>query len=332
MENPLGYRHKVIATFQKQKNRIVAGQYEPKTHKVVVNKENMAIEHPKAQTIIQTLVTLIKSFKYDVFDEKSGYGLFRHVLLRFSYASNEVLVVLVVSELNFAGKKNFARALVKKHPEISSIVLSANKRKTSVVLGDKFETLYGPGFILDKINDISFKLSPTSFYQVNPQMTQLLYSRAIACADLKPTDMVIDAYCGIGTIGLLASRFSGRVIGIELNKQAVLDAWDNAKFNRIQNIKFVHGDATQELSLMVTSNKRADVVFMDPTRDGSTKEFCDSVVKLAPAKIVYISCNPVTCVRDLAHFEKYYTVDRLILVDQFPLTKHVECIALLTRK
>ena len=242
------------------------------------------------------------------------------------------MVVLVLVSPILPSKNNFVKALRKKFPEISTVVINVNDRKTSMVLGERNITVYGKGFIEDELCGCTFRISPTSFYQVNPQQTEKLYRKAISCAKLTGKETVIDAYCGTGTIGLIASSRAKHVIGVELNRDAIKDAISNAKRNHIHNVTFYNEDAGQFMVEMAEKGEHADVVIMDPPRTGSDEAFLSSVVRLAPNKVVYVSCGPETLVRDLKYLTKHgYRMKECTPFDLFPFTKHVETVCLLSK-
>lgn len=327
MENPYYYRNKVHAVFDRdRKGNIISGIYEEGTHRVVP-VENCLIEDEKSQEIIRTIRGMLKSFKIRTYDEDTGYGLLRHVLIRRGFSTGEIMVVLVTGSPIFPSKNNFVKALRKSHPEITTVVLNVNDRQTSMVLGDREKPIFGPGFIKDRLCGCMFRISPKSFYQVNPVQTEILYQTAIDYAGLTGKETVIDAYCGIGTIGLIAAKKAGKVIGVELNKDAVKDARINAKENKITNAAFYQGDAGRFMVEMAAKGEKADVVFMDPPRAGSDERFLSSVVKLSPKKVIYISCNPETLARDLKYLTKHhYKVEKIQPVDMFPFCDHVETV------
>lgn len=333
MENPFYYRNKVHAVFDRdKKGNIICGTYEAGTHRVVPVEECM-IEDKTSQEIIRAIRDMLKSFRIKTYDEDTGYGLLRHVLVRRGFSTDEIMVVLVVASPIFPSKNNFVKALRKKFPQISTVVLNVNDKKTSMVLGERDIVLYGKGFIRDRLCGCTFRISPQSFYQVNPVQTELLYKTAIEYAGLGRKERVIDAYCGIGTIGLVAAGKAKEVIGIELNKNAVRDAIVNARENKITNARFYQGDAGEFMENMAENGEHADVVFMDPPRTGSDKKFMSSVIKLNPSRIVYISCGPETLARDLEYLTKHgYDVRKIQPVDMFSFTDHCENICLLTKK
>lgn len=333
MDDPFYYRNKVHAVFDRdKKGNIICGTYEAKTHKVVPIEECM-IEDKISQEIIRTIRDMLKSFRIKTYDEDTGYGLLRHVLVRRGFSTDEIMVVLVIGSPIFPSKNNFVKALRKKYPQITTVVLNVNAKKTSMVLGERDIVIYGKGYIRDTLCGCTFRISPQSFYQVNPVQTEILYKTAIEYAGLGRKETVIDAYCGIGTIGLVAAKRAKNVIGVELNPDAVRDARINAKENKITNARFYQGDAGEFMENMAENGERADVVFMDPPRTGSDKKFMSSVIKLNPSRIVYISCGPETLARDLEYLTKHgYDVRKIQPVDMFSFTDHCENICLLTKK
>ena len=341
MDEPLHYRNKVHAVFTTdRKGNVISGVYEEGTHRVVA-VDNCLIENEKADEIIATIRKLIPSFKLKVYDEDRRTGLFRHVLIRTAHSTGQIMVVLVLSSTMFPSKNNFVKALLKEHPEITTIVMNINDRRTSMVLGDREQTLYGKGYIEDVLCGNTFRISPKSFYQINSVQTEILYNKAIEFAGLTGNETVIDAYCGIGTIGITAASYmvgqaggkGGNVIGVELNTDAVKDAIANAKRNNMDNIRFYCDDAGKFMTRMAANGQHADVVFMDPPRSGSDETFLNCVARLAPKKIVYISCGPDTLARDLGVLKKKgYRVEKMVGVDLFPMTEHVETVVLLSHK
>ena len=332
MENPYYYRNKVHAVYKHLRSgEIVAGTYQEGTHRVVP-VENCQIEDQEAGRVIQTIRRLLKSFRIKVYNEDTGYGLFRHVLIRTGRKTGQMLVVLVAASPIFPSKNNFVKALKKEHPAITSVVLNVNDRNTSMVLGDRNITLSGKGFIEDELCGLRFRISPASFYQVNPVQTEILYGKAMELARLTGKERVIDAYCGIGTIGLIAAKSAGQVTGVELNRDAVRDAVENCRRNGIKNARFLAGDAGEFLTAMAASGEKADVVFMDPPRSGSSRTFLDSLKILAPERIIYISCGPETLARDLKVLAGSYRVGKIQPVDMFPFTGHTEVVVQLLRK
>ncbi|MDD7378717.1 MAG: 23S rRNA (uracil(1939)-C(5))-methyltransferase RlmD, partial [Lachnospiraceae bacterium] len=333
MENPFHYRNKVHAVFDRMRNgQVISGVYQEGTHRVI-NVDECQIEDQKADAIIRDIRGLLRSFKIKTYDEDTGYGLLRHVLIRRGFVSGEIMVVLVLGSPILPSKNNFVKALRKLHPEITTIVLNVNDKKTSMVLGEKETVLYGKGYIEDTLCGLTFRISPKSFYQVNPVQTEILYGKAMEYAGLTGKERVIDAYCGIGTIGMIAAKQAKEVIGVELNKDAVRDAIRNAKRNGMKNITFYQKDAGEFMVQMAAQGEHADVVLMDPPRAGSDEAFLSSVIKLSPERIVYVSCNPVTLARDLKYLTKHgYQAQVCQSVDMFPWTGHVESVVLLSQQ
>ena len=330
MENPTHYRNKVHAVFgEDRKHNVISGIYEEKSHRIVP-VDSCLIENQKADEIIVSIRGLLKSFKIRPYNEDTGYGLLRHVLIRTGYVTGQIMVVLVIASPIMPSKNNFVKALLKLHPEITTVVVNVNDRKTSMILGDKEQVIYGKGYIEDELCGKVFRISPKSFYQVNPVQTEKLYAKAIEFAGLTGDEVVLDAYCGTGTIGMIASDHAKEVIGVELNKDAVKDSVSNAKNNEISNIRFYQNDAGKFLVGMAEQGVKLDVLLMDPPRSGSDEAFLSSVIKLHPKKVVYISCGPDTLARDLKVLVKGgYEVVRTVAVDMFPFTDHVESVTLL---
>lgn len=331
MSEPYHYRHKVQAAFGKINSNIVSEVYQSSTHRIV-KVDNCLIENKQADRIIVTIRHLLKEFKLGVFNEKTLKGFLRHVLVRVGYYTNEIMVVMVTGTKEFPKKRDFIKRLLEIHPEITTVVQSVNNKFTTLVLGKEFITLYGRGYIYDNLCGCTFKISPASFYQINPQQTEVLYNTAVDFMGLGGNETVIDAYCGTGTIGLIASKNAKRVIGVELNSDAVRDAKTNARLNNADNITFFNADAGRFMVDMAAGGEKADVVIMDPPRAGSDRNFIKSVLTLSPKKVVYVSCNPETLARDLRFFVSGgYKVRKAVPVDMFPHTKHVECVVLMTK-
>ena len=332
MENPFHYRNKVHAVFGHRKDgTVISGIYQQGTH-FIVPVDECLIEDKRADAIIRDIRDLLKSFKIKTYNEDTGYGLFRHVLVRTGHHSGQVMVVLVLGSPILPSKNNFVKALRKLHPEITTIILNVNNQKTSMILGEKETVLYGKGYIEDELCGHIFRISSKSFYQVNTVQTEKLYTKAIELAGLTGKERVIDAYCGIGTIGLIASDKAKEVISVELNPDAVKDAIVNAKRNGIKNVRFYQNDAGVFMRQMADEGESADVVFMDPPRSGSDEKFLSSVVTLNPKRVVYVSCDPTTLARDLKYLTKHgYSAVTVVPVDMFPATEHVETVVLLSK-
>ncbi len=332
MEPPYHYRNKIQMPVRLSKNgKIVSGFYQENTHDIVP-VEHCSIENKMADQILTTIKQLMKKYRILPYDEDRRIGVIRHVLIRNSYYFNEVMVVLVTNCDTFPGRNNFVKDLKSLEPKITTIVQNINSRDTNVILGEKERILFGPGFIKDQLCGLTFKISPKSFYQVNPTQTEVLYQTAISLADIKKSDLVLDAYCGIGTIGLIAAKKVKKVIGVEIVKSAVIDAKNNAKENGINNISFFEGDAGEFIIKKHQEGIHFDVVIMDPPRKGSDKQFLGTLLNAQPKKIVYISCEPSTLARDLKILSSNYEIKKAIPVDMFSQTFHVETIVLLCLK
>ena len=332
MDNPYNYRNKIQVPFGYDKRgRIVYGFYRENSHEIIPI-DSCEIEDLRSRNILKSIKELMPKYNLKPYDEDRLSGDLRHVLIRTSYYKKEVMVVLVMTNELFPGRNNFVKDLVKRCPEITTIVLNVNKRKTDVILGEKEVILYGSGFIIDKLCDLSFRISPKSFYQINPTQCEKLYHLAIENAKITNTDTVLDAYCGIGTIGLVASKSAKKVFGVEIVKEAIIDAKNNAKANKINNVEFVCDDASKYMLDLASKKQHIDVVLMDPPRKGSDNIFLNSLMTLAPSRVVYVSCNPSTLARDLEILNKDYEILNVQPVDMFPFTAHVETVALLRRK
>lgn len=333
MENPWYYRNKVISTFGYDRgNRVVSGIYSESSHRLVP-VDVCLIEDEVADKVIATIRKLVSEFKIRIFDEDKGRGFLRHVVIRSGHYSGEVMVTLVVSSFEVPSKNNFVKALVKKHPEVECVVLNLNKRRSSVVLGHEERVIYGKGFIEDTLCGLRFGISSKSFYQINSVQTEILYNKVIEFAGLTGEELVLDAYCGVGTIGMVVSSRAKKVIGIEINADAVKDARINARRNDISNISFVCADASDYMVGLAKEGVGVDVVLMDPPRDGSDERFLDSLLKLKPERVVYVSCGPYALARDLEFLTRHgqYRVEQMVGVDLFPHTYHVETVVLITR-
>ena len=332
MEEPTHYRNKVCAAFALDaKKRVVSGVYQSGSHRVVP-VDDCLIEDRTADRIITDIRGMLRAFRIPVFDERSGRGFLRHVLVRRGFRSGQTLVVPVAATPVFPAQKPFVKKLLELHPEITSVVLSINDRFTPVVLGEREKVLFGSGTIEDTLCGRRFRISPRSFYQVNPVQTEVLYGRAVEYAALTGRETVLDAYCGVGTIGIAAAAGAGQVVGVELNRGAVADAIANARLNGLKNCWFTAGDAGEYLQGMAREGLRPDVVFLDPPRAGSDERFLRALLKAAPERVVYISCSPDTLARDLAFLTAGgYRTEKIQPVDMFPFTEHVETVVKLTR-
>ena len=331
MAEPYRYRNKATRAFSFRSGRLVSGIYQSASKKVVEACDCL-LEDENSCKIAETVKRLCIDFKIKSYDLHSGRGFFRQVLIRNGGNSGEIMAVLVTAQGEFPKKADFTKALLKKHPEINTIVWNINPTETPLLLGSKSETLYGDGYITDSLCGLNFRISPRSFYQVNTQQTEVLYRKVWEFAALTRKETVIDAYCGTGTIGLTLARDAKKLIGVELNGDAVVDATENARLNGIKNASFIEDDAGAYMRKLAESGEKVDVVITDPPRAGCSKQFIDSLIALSPKRVVYVSCNPETLSRDLFALRKGgYKVKKIQPVDMFPHTEHVETVVSLTR-
>ena len=330
MAEPFHYRNKAIASFAMQRGKLVCGLYAEGTHTVLPGSDCLLQEEILNQTL-SAVLDAARACRWTAYDEDRGTGLLRHVVLR-SSGNDKVLVTLVTPGAELPGSKNFCAALRKKAPWVVSIVQNVNPTRSSAVLGNREKTLYGAGFVLDTLCGLQFAISSRSFYQVNRAQTEVLYKKALELAKLTGRETVVDAYCGIGTIGLCAASHAKQVIGVERNPAAVKDAAANARRNKIANANFVCADATEWMMAAAGEGLRPDVVFLDPPRAGSTPECIAAVNKMKPRRVVYVSCDPETLARDVAAFTRLgWRAAKFCPVDLFPQTRHVETVVLLSK-
>ena len=342
MDEPFGYRNKAQFPFGTDKEgNPVTGFYAGRTHDIIANTE-CALGVPVNREILEIILDFMKKNKIPSYDEKNGKGLIRHALIRYGFTTREIMVCLVLNGRELPHAEELVSELAK-IPGMTSITISPNMRQTNVIMGDSFEVLWGSGYITDYIGGVKYRISPLSFYQVNPVQTENLYSLALEYADLKGNETVWDLYCGIGTISLFLAQKAEKVYGVEIIPQAIDDARENAKINGIENVEFFVGKAEEVLpswyqehaasgTASGSSGARADVVVVDPPRKGCDAALLDTIVEMAPERIVYVSCDPATLARDLKVLcEKGYELVRGRAVDMFPETVHVETVVLLSK-
>jgi len=330
MENPYNYRNKTIMTFKMSKTKkIVCGLYEDCTHNIITANNNI-LQCEIANKVAIEINKILTKHKISIYDEKTRTGVLRHLLIRYGFNSKELMIVFITNGEMFPGRANVINDLKKLNLGITTIVQNYNSRDTSIVLGDKERILYGPGYIYEYVNDYKFKISPKSFFQVNTEGMEKIYNLAIEKAKISKNDIVIDAYCGVGTISIFASKYAKHVYGVELNKDAINDANINKKINNINNVTFINDDATNFITKLAKNREHVDIVIMDPTREGSTKAFINAIKYLNAKKVIYVSCNPETLKRDLYQFvENDYIITSITGVDQFPRTLHSEVVCVL---
>lgn len=337
MKEPLYYRNKLQYPVGLDKNQnVVMGVYSSRTHNIIPTEECF-IQNKECQIIANDILKFIKENNISAYNEETLKGTLRHIVIRIGIKTNEVLVTLVLNDNNFKKEKELIETLCKKHKNIKTIVKNFNTKNTNVILGDKTEVIYGNGYIYDILGDYKFKISPLSFYQVNPIQTEILYNTAIKFAEVESKEnsnkIALDLYCGIGTIGIFASKYFKKVYGIEIVEQAIEDAKENAKINKIENTEFYAGDVEKVLPKIIEKEKiKPNVVFVDPPRKGLDNNTIKVLEKLKPEKIVYISCNPATLARDLASLNEDYEIKEIQPVDMFPFSKHCEVISVLKLK
>ena len=326
-DEPLHYRNKVHAAFgYDRQRRVISGVYQPGSH-AIVPVDDCLIEDETADRIVAAIRALLPKLKLPVYDERRGSGWLRHVLVRRGAKTGQTMVVLVAVSPVFKNQKAFLSELLGQFPEIVTVVLNVNDRFGPVVLSPKSKVLYGSGYIEDELCGLRFRISPSAFYQINAAQCEKLYAKAIEFAALDGTQTLLDAYCGVGTIGLCAAAKARQVVGVELNREAVRDAIANAKLNGVKNAWFTAGDAGEYMEGMLREGRRPDVVLMDPPRAGSDRRFLDSLIRCAPERVVYVSCGPDTLRRDLEILTRGgYRVEAVQPVDMFPFTEHVETV------
>jgi 23S rRNA (uracil1939-C5)-methyltransferase len=329
-EKPYNYRNKLqYPVGISDEGKAVMGVYAERTHKIIETRD-CKLQNQTSQKIANSIYEYIVENNIPVYNEKTLKGSIRHIIIRIGKKTNEVMVTLVTNTEKIDKEKELVNYLISNYPEIKTIAKNINSKNTNVILGDKTEIIYGDGFIYDYLGNKKFKISPMSFYQVNPVQTEKLYGKAVEYANLTGNETIFDLYCGIGTIGIFASDKAKKLYGIETIPQAIEDARENAKINNIDNTEFFVGDVEKILPALVENrNLTADVVFVDPPRKGCDKVALDTLLKVSPKRIVYISCNPATLARDLKVLEEKYTLSKLAICDMFSFTSHIECVSLL---
>ena len=337
MDKPVHYRNKAQFPVGYDKDgNLVAGFYAGRTHSIIPQTDCL-IQHECNKQIVETVLEFMKKYNVTAYDEKKNRGIVRHILTRVGKATGEVMVCLVINAKKLPHSEEFVE-MIKNcgiNLEIKSITVNINRENTNVILGEKVETLYGQSYIEDYIGDIKYRISPLSFYQVNPEQTKKLYQTALEFADIKEGEVVWDLYCGIGTISLFMAREASKVCGVEIVPQAIEDAKQNAKLNNITNAEFFVGAAEDVVPTQYEKSGgrlRADVVTLDPPRKGCDEKLLDTVVKMAPSRIVYVSCDPGTLARDVKVLtDKGYEVKRVRACDMFGGSFHVETVVLLSQ-
>ena len=333
MENPFHYRNKAQYPLGIDKEgKTVIGVFANRTHEVIP-MEKCLIQNPQSEEIAKYILKFIKENRISIYNEKTGKGLFRHIVTKVGVKTEQVMCIIVINGRNVPKEEKLKDELIARFPQIRSIVKNINTKNTNVILGQENIDIYGNGYIEDKLGEYTFKISPLSFYQVNPVQAEKLYNIGVEMAQISKNDIVFDLYCGIGTISLFMAKFAKMVYGIEIVKEAVVAAKENAKMNNVDNTEFYAGDVEIVLDDLI-NNKGiiADVVMFDPPRKGLDRNTVNNILRIKPKKIVYISCNPATLIRDLALFEEQYEMKKIVPVDMFPWTSHIETVTVLTLK
>lgn len=333
MDNPYFYRNKLQYPIGvDDNNNLVMGVYAQRSHKIIETNE-CRIQNKLCQNIAKDIFKFIKENNIKVYNEKTLTGSIRHIIVRIGIKTNEVLVTLVTNERKIEKEDLLVKYITEKYKEIKTIAKNINSKNTNVILGNKTEIIFGDGYIEDYIGKFKFKISPRSFYQVNPVQTEKLYSKAVEYAGLTGEETIFDLYCGIGTIGIFASDNVKKIYGIETIKEAIDDAKENAKINGVNNSEFFVGDVEKVLPEFIKErNITADVIFIDPPRKGCDNTALETILNIEPKKIVYVSCNPASLARDLKTLEEKYKIEKLAICDMFPFTHHIECITVIELK
>lgn len=330
MENPYNYRNKAqYPVGLNSEGQPEVGVFAQRTH-TIIPIQTCLIQTEISQKIAKTILNFVKEKNIQVYNEENQKGLLRHIVIKVGKYTNQVMCILVVNDSKFNQEQELVKLLCEKYPEIKTIVKNINNKNTNVILGKENINLYGNGYIEDKLGEYIFKISPMSFYQVNPVQAEILYTTAINQANLDRNDILFDLYCGIGTIGIFASKYVNKVYGIEIVPQAIEDAKENAKINDVKNIEFICGDVEVAFDELINKEKIVpSAIIVDPPRKGLDNKTVENIAKIKPAKLVYISCNPATMVRDLAKIEDIYNIKTIQPVDMFPWTNGVESITIL---
>ena len=333
MESPYFYRNKAQypVGFDKEGNPCF-GIFANRTHDII-QIDKCFIQNEKSQEIARYIFNLWVKNNLSIYNENTRKGLLRHIVIKNGLKTGQFMCVLVINGKNFLKENVIVNESINKFPMIETIVVNINTENTNVIMGKENRIIYGNGYIEDKLGDFRFKISPFSFYQVNPIQAEKLYNIAVESANITSKDIVFDLYCGIGTISLFMAKYAKKVYGIEIVEQAVKDAIENAKMNNIKNTEFIVGDVEKVLDNLIKTRKIIpDVVMVDPPRKGLDKTTIQNILNIKPRKLIYISCNPATLVRDLKELEQFYDIKTIKPIDMFPYTSHVECCVILSLK
>ena len=333
MEKPYNYRNKAqYPVGMNKEGQPVIGVFANRTHEIIPIKECL-IQNKKSQELAKFILNFIIENKISIYDEKTLKGLIRHIVTKIGIRTNEIMCIIVINGKTIPKEKELVSEIIERFPEVKTIVKNINMKNTNVIMGKENINLYGDGYIKDKLGEYIFKISPHSFYQVNPIQAEKLYNLAVESAKISKNDTVFDLYCGIGTISLFIAKYAEKVIGIEIVEEAVADAKENAKINGVENAEFIAGDVEVILDKLINADGIIpDIIMVDPPRKGLDNKSIENILKIAPKKVIYISCNPATLVRDLSKLEEKYEIDMIKPVDLFPFSKHCEVLTTLELK
>ena len=331
MDEPNHYRNKVQVPYRYHKNKTICGFYKKNTHEIV-SLDTCYIQSVLASDIVKFVRNLCNEYRIKGYDEETHEGIIRHVMIRENKDQSEVMVVIVTKEKNVSGLSELVEKLTKRYPNITSVIQNINSERSNVVLGDTNILLKGNPTIKDELLGTYFNIGPMSFYQVNTKQTEKLYSQVIEKANLNKKDILIDAYCGIGTIGLIASKYVKKVYGVEIVEEAIENAKINMELNNITNAEFVCNKAEEQIVKWSSLKLKPTVIVVDPPRKGCEEVFLQTIVDMKIPKVIYVSCNPATLARDLKFLrENKYNIKSITPVDMFPNSNHVETVVLLEK-
>lgn len=333
MEEPYYYRNKLQYPVGKNnEKKAIMGIFAKRTHEII-STDSCFIQNKYAQKVANEFIKIINEEEITAYDEENQIGQVRHIVIKVGVHTKEIMCIIVTNEENLKKEDIIVEKLTNKFSNIKTIIKNVNNKNTNVILGNKNVIIYGDGYIQDILGEYKFKISPMSFYQTNPIQTEVLYNKVIESANLEEDDILCDLYCGIGTIGIFASKYVRKVYGIEIVEEAIEAAKENAKINSVENIEFMAGDVEKVFSIMLNEKQVVPtVIIVDPPRKGLDAHTIETILNLEVSRLVYVSCNPATMVRDLKMLEDKYEVKEIQPVDMFPFTSHVECVAVLKLK
>ncbi|MEI3606246.1 23S rRNA (uracil(1939)-C(5))-methyltransferase RlmD [Pseudogracilibacillus sp. SE30717A] len=333
MEDPWRYRNKIQIPVGEKDGELITGFYQQRSHRIIDDMDTCVIQNELGDRMVEAVRRIATDLGIEAYDENTHRGVLRHIIVRTAFGTNDTMIILVTRTEKLPHQTELIKQLTETYPASKSIIQNVNKEKTNVIMGKKSRTIYGEDYIYDAIGDLKFKISPRSFYQVNPTQTKVLYNKALEYASVGPNDVVIDAYCGIGTISLFLAQKAQKVYGVEIVPEAIDDAKINAKLNGITNAEFVVGEAEKVMPWWTAQGLRPDVIVVDPPRKGCDEALLQAMIDMAPKRIVYVSCNPSTLARDLRILEDGgFKTQEVQPVDMFSQTNHVECVSLLQRE